>query len=99
MPPSQSCGFTLPLLASIGHNLQMQRRKSDPIFADSIQADLQKIRIGTWWSWSNTVVVVLLLTCTMVSFSLPSLYHEIESPTDVRVNLAIRGLVGLVLLF
>lgn len=46
-----------------------------------------------------TVVVVQLLTCTIVSFTLPSLLRDDQPFSTVNLNLAIRTLVGLVLLF
>src|SRR5579863_1847915 len=67
-------------------------------YTEAIQSDLRKIQTRNWWSWSNTVVIVLLLTCTIVSFTLPSLLRE-EQFTQINLNLAVRGLVGLVLLF
>ncbi len=58
----------------------------------------RRTRDRSWWSWSNTVVVVLLLTGTIVSFTLPALFHD-PSLSGLNVSLAVRGLVGLVLLF
>jgi len=74
------------------------RIESIESYTEAIQSDLRKIQTRNWWSWSNTVVVVLLLTCTIVSFTLPSLLREEQVP-QINLNLAIRGLVGLVLLF
>jgi diguanylate cyclase (GGDEF)-like protein len=68
-------------------------------YTEAIQSDLQKIQTRNWWSWSNTVVVVLLLTGTIVSFTLPTMLREDSSFSELNVNLAVRGLVGLVLLF
>ena len=47
-------------------------------YTASIQADLRKIQSRNWWSWSNTVVILLLLTSALVSFSLPSLLRDDE---------------------
>ena len=66
-------------------------------YSAGIQANLRKIQARNWWSWSNTVAVVLLLTSTIISFSLPGLVRSEE--TLPRLNLAMRGLIGLVLLF
>ena len=68
-------------------------------YTQAIQSDLRKIQTRNWWSWSNTVVIVLLLTCTIVSFTLPTLFREDQTFTQLNMNLAVRGLVGLVLLF
>jgi len=66
-------------------------------YSAGIQANLRKIQARNWWSWSNTVAVVLLLTSTIISFSLPGLVRSEE--TLPRLNLAMRGLIGMVLLF
>jgi diguanylate cyclase (GGDEF)-like protein len=68
-------------------------------YTEAIQSDLRKIQNRNWWSWSNTVVVVLLLTCTIVSFTLPSLLREQQPFVWMNLNVAIRILVGLVLMF
>jgi diguanylate cyclase (GGDEF)-like protein len=68
-------------------------------YTEAIQSDLRKIQRRNWWSWSNTVVIVLLLTCTIVSFTLPSLLREEQPFSSMNLNIAIRGLVALVLLF
>lgn len=68
-------------------------------YTQAIQSDLRKIQTRNWWSWSNTVVIVLLLTCTIVSFTLPSLLREEQPFSSINLNIAIRGLIGLVLLF
>ncbi len=68
-------------------------------YTAAIQADLRKIQTRNWWSWSNTVVIVLLLTSAIMSFSLPSLLRGDETFPKLNLNLAMRGLVALVLLF
>jgi diguanylate cyclase (GGDEF)-like protein len=75
------------------------KNQSIEAYTEAIQSDLRKIQRRNWWSWSNTVVVVLLLTCTIVSFSLPSLLRDEQPLSQLNLNLAVRGLVGLVLLF
>jgi len=75
-----------------------ERAESIESYTEAIQSDLRKIQTRNWWSWSNTVVIVLLLTGTIVSFTLPTLLREDEF-LQFNVNLAVRGLVGLVLLF
>src|SRR5262245_48869768 len=76
-----------------------QASESIEAYTQAIQSDLRKIQTRNWWSWSNTVVIVLLLTCTIVSFTLPSLLREEQPFTSINLNIAIRGLIGLVLLF
>ena len=68
-------------------------------YTEAIQTDLRKIQTSNWSSWSNTVVIVLLLTCAIVSFTLPSLLRDQPSFFRIDLGLAVRILVGLVLLF
>ena len=63
-----------------------------------IHADLRKIQNRNWWSWSNMVLVVFLLTAAVVSSTLPSVLQD-DPSHRVDLNLAVRGLIGLVLLF
>jgi diguanylate cyclase (GGDEF)-like protein len=74
-------------------------RESIEAYTEAIQSDLRKIQTRNWWSWSNTVVILLLLTGTIVSFTLPSLLRADQPFSALNMNLAIRGLIGLVLLF
>jgi diguanylate cyclase (GGDEF)-like protein len=67
-------------------------------YTAEIQAGLRKIQSRNWWSWSNMVVVVLLLTCAIISFTLPTLLRS-DDFAELNLNLAMRGLVGLVLIF
>jgi len=67
-------------------------------YTAAIQASLRKIQNRNWWSWSNSVVVVVLLTCAIASFTLPSLIQNDEF-SQLNLNLAVRGLIGLVLIF
>ncbi len=64
-----------------------------------IRAQLLKIERRDWWLWSLAVVVMLLLTAAVVSMSFPGL-STVEDPFfQYSLNRAVRGLVGLVLIF
>ena len=64
-----------------------------------IQASLRKLERRDWWLWVLAVVVMLLLTLAVVSLSFPRLL-KLEDPFfQFSLNQAVRGLVGLVLLF
>jgi diguanylate cyclase (GGDEF)-like protein len=76
-----------------------EHAESIEAYTEAIQSDLRKIQTRNWWSWSNTVVVVLLLTGTIVSFTLPSLLRDEQPFSELNLTVAIRGLIGLVLLF
>lgn len=76
-----------------------QTAESIEAYTEAIQSDLRKLQTRNWWSWSNTVVVVLLLTCAIVSFTLPSLLRQEATLSWINLKIAVRALVGLVLLF
>ncbi|MBI3668847.1 MAG: GGDEF domain-containing protein [Acidobacteria bacterium] len=64
-----------------------------------IQASLEKLERRDWWLWSLAIVVMLLLTLAVASLTFPGLL-KIEDPFfQYGLNQAVRGLVGLVLLF
>ena len=64
-----------------------------------IQASLQRLERRDWWLWSLALLVMLLLTAAVVSLSFPHLL-KVEDPFfQFSLNQAVRGLVGLVLLF
>ncbi len=64
-----------------------------------IQASLEKLERRDWWLWSLAIVVMLLLTLAVASLTFPGLL-KIEDPFfQYSLNQAVRGLVGLVLLF
>jgi PAS domain S-box-containing protein len=64
--------------------------------ADSL---LRKIERREWVLWSFAILVTLLLTTGLVSFIFPMLHEGTEEFDSIRLSLAVRGLVGLVLLF
>jgi len=86
------------LASELMHSKPVPGSDSIESYTASIQADLRKIQSRNWWSWSNTVVILLLLTSALVSFALPSLLRD-DDFSQFNLNLAVRGLVGLVLLF
>jgi PAS domain S-box-containing protein len=58
---------------------------------------LRQVERSEWWlSWS-AIAITLLLTAGIASFALPMLRHDEDA--SVRLQLAVRGLLGLVLLF
>lgn len=64
-----------------------------------IQEKLRRLERRDWGLWWAAVTVILLLTVAVVSLSLPSLLKESDHFFELNLNLAVRGLVGLVLLF
>ena len=60
---------------------------------------LRKIQRRQWWLWSSAVAVTLLLTLCIASFAFPGLVSQPGSSISVDLNIAVRGLIGLVLIF
>src|SRR5690348_593927 len=70
-----------------------------PVQAEQIRTNMRRISQRQWWLWSSAVMVTLLLTLGIASFAFPGLLSGNESLYSFRLDLAMRGLVGLVLLF
>ena len=64
-----------------------------------IQSQLDSLERRDWWLWSLAVVVMLLLTVAVVSMSFPDLIKVDDPIFRYSLNRAVRGLVGLVLIF
>jgi diguanylate cyclase (GGDEF)-like protein len=64
-----------------------------------IQAKMYSINRRQWWLWSTGVLVMLLLTLGIASFTFPGLLSDREAFYAFNLKLAVRGLVGLILLF
>ena len=83
-------------------------RPAPPPFSDEeaaadhlreIHANLRKLERRDWWLWAVALMVMLLLTLAVVSLTFPGLL-KVEDPFfQFGMNQAVRGLVGLVLLF
>src|SRR5271170_924482 len=65
----------------------------------NIQVGMRRIERREWLLWSSAILVTLLLTLGVVSFSFPMLREYAGDFDELHLSLAIRGLVGLVLLF
>lgn len=63
-----------------------------------IQAKLRRLEQRDWWLWWTAIAVMLLLTAGVVSLSYPTPIEE-DRLIRQQFDLAVRGLVGLVLLF
>src|SRR5580704_7989982 len=66
----------------------------------NIQVGMRRIERREWVLWSSAILVTLLLTLGILSFSFPMLRQHAAGEFDqIHMGLAMRGLVGLVLLF
>src|ERR1700674_4387418 len=70
-----------------------------PLQAEQIRTNMRRIAKRQWWLWSSAVMVSLLLTLGIASFEFPGLLSGTEAFYSFQLDLAMRGLVGLVLLF
>jgi len=66
----------------------------------TMQAGMRRIERREWILWSFAILVTLLLTLGILSFSFPMLrQYAAGEMADLHMSLAMRGLFGLVLLF
>jgi diguanylate cyclase (GGDEF)-like protein len=68
-----------------------------PAQAEQIRASIRQVERRQWAMWSSAVLVTLLLTLGIASFAFPGLIEETEA--SLNLGMAMRGLVGLVLIF
>ena len=64
-----------------------------------IYAKLRQLERHDWWLWGVSIFVLLLLTGAGVSLSLPVFMMGQDVALQLRYSLAVRGLLGLVLLY
>ena len=64
-----------------------------------IQEKLRQVERRDWWLWLAAILVILLLTLAVLSFSLPSLFVAEDSLFRFQLQQGARGLLGLILLF
>jgi len=67
--------------------------------ATEIRTSLKSLDRKQWWMWSSAVLIILLLTIGVASFSFPWLLRISEGTYSFYLSQAVRGLVGLVLIF
>jgi diguanylate cyclase (GGDEF)-like protein len=75
---------------------------SEPVITDvarDIQPILRKLDRKAWWHWWTAVLVILLLTGGIISLSLPRTFGEGDPNAQSQLGVAVRGLLGLVLIF
>lgn len=78
---------------------QQQPEESFESRLQEIRGQLRKLEHRDWWLWILAIIVMLLLTVAVVSLSFPALL-KVEDPFfQFSLNQAVRGLVGLVLIF
>src|SRR5271163_5175697 len=66
---------------------------------ETIPAEMRRIEGHEWWLWAFAVVVTLVLTMGIVSFTFPWFNHENDASYWFDLKEWVRGLAALVLLF
>jgi diguanylate cyclase (GGDEF)-like protein len=67
--------------------------------AIEIRKNLRKMARSNWTLWFLAVVIALALTLAVVTLSMTVIFDAQDPFYNFRMNLAVRGLVGMVLLF
>jgi diguanylate cyclase (GGDEF)-like protein len=67
--------------------------------AKDIQLTMRRMDRREWWLWSYAIIVTLLLLTAVSSFAFPALLNGVDSYYSFFLNQAVRGLVGMVLIF
>ncbi len=70
--------------------------KAEP---EVFQQRLRTLDRKQWWLWSTTVLVLILLTVAVASFTFPALLAKEQTSYSFYLNQSVRALVGIVLLF
>ncbi len=66
---------------------------------EEVREQLRKLERRDWWLWVLAVIVMLLLTTAVVSLNFPGLIQVDDPFFQFSLDQAVRGLVGLVLIF
>lgn len=61
--------------------------------------ELRRIERRDWWIWANTILVILLLTFALISFTLPALVAGAQTYFKISFTEAVFGLISFILLF
>ncbi len=67
--------------------------------ANDIKVTMRRMDQREWWLWSYAIIITLLLLIAVASFAFPALLSASDSSYSFFLNQAVRGLVGMVLIF
>ncbi len=70
-----------------------------PLQAEQIRENMRRVARRQSWLWFVAGLVTLFLTLGIASFAFPGLLAQAQGSSSFLLNEAVRGLVGLVLLF
>jgi diguanylate cyclase (GGDEF)-like protein len=66
---------------------------------EELRSRLRKLERQDWWLWGAAVLVMLLLTFAVFSLSFPRALHDENPFYWLQLDIAVRGLFAMVLLF
>ena len=64
-----------------------------------IRRSLRVLDRRNWWHWWNTVLVIMLLMGVIAALSLPKILSDKDLSSQLQIEIAVRGLLGVVLIF
>lgn len=64
-----------------------------------LRTQLVEVERRQWWLWASAIFITLLLTMGILSFTVPYVFGPDNPFFSLNLDLAARGLVGVVLLF
>jgi diguanylate cyclase (GGDEF)-like protein len=64
-----------------------------------IRRNLRVLDRKNWWHWWNTVLVIMLLMGAVATLSLPEILGDRDLSSQQQIEIAVRGLLGVVLIF
>jgi diguanylate cyclase (GGDEF)-like protein len=73
--------------------------KTGLIPAQQVHETMRHLERRGWWLWSYAVLVTILLSLAIASFAFPALLSQVGDGSSFSLTHAVRGLVGLVLIF
>jgi len=76
-----------------------QPKSTSPANTHSLKAVMRRVERRQWWLSFSGVIVTLLLTLGIVSFSLTVFFLQRQFWDELNIHLAMRALVGMVFLF
>jgi uncharacterized membrane protein YhaH (DUF805 family) len=80
----------------------MKSQVSDAATSDIPPKILHSLRVldrKDWWHWWNTILVIMLLMGAILALSLPKILSDKDFSSQVQLDVAVHGLLGLVLVF
>lgn len=78
---------------------QADASAGSPAKHEQIRENLRKLDRRQWWLWSSTLMVLLLLTVGVASFTFPAMLSREQGTYSFYLNQSVRALVGMVLVF